>query len=215
MHTNLRHEIEQLCNGPTALPGWCSKEKGMHLAETVIQFSPQLVVEIGVFGGRSFVPLVLGLEIRGGVTMAYGIDTWSNEAAIEGMDQHDADDRKNIEYWQKLSMSSIMARVSTYLDQRKLWNYAALIQGRSDHACRLFAPNTIDLLHIDGNHTQLISCRDVTSWLPKVKPGGWVFMDDTNWPSTVAAQKLLEAQCVLESVHPGLGTEYRLYRKKL
>ena len=214
MNHQLSSEIISITSGAMQLPGWCTPEKALHIAETVIAEKPRLVVEVGVFGGRSFLPMVLALEHIGGQGFAVGLDAWSNAAATEGMDLHDADDKKHVEYWGKMDLASIMAKVGGYIEQRRLWHRCALIQGRSNEVFRIFQPFAIDLLHIDGNHTELASCRDVRTWLPLVRPGGAVFFDDTNWPSTQAALRLLEMDCKLEATRsPTPGTEYRLYRK--
>ena len=50
----------------------------------------------------------------------------------------------------------------------------------------------IDILHIDGNHEEESSCRDVELYLPKVKKGGYIWFDDANWYQTQKAISLIE-----------------------
>jgi hypothetical protein len=77
------------------LMGWCSPVKAATLASAVLALRPAVVVEVGVFGGSSFIPLALALkEIGQGI--AYGIDPWSAPASADGQ-LNPAD----LEYWSK------------------------------------------------------------------------------------------------------------------
>ena len=40
---------------------------------------------------------------------------------------------------------------------------------------------SIGLLHIDGNHEYEHVLADVRAWAPRVKPGGWLVLDDYDW----------------------------------
>jgi predicted O-methyltransferase YrrM len=66
---------------------------------------------------------------------------------------------------------------------------------RSEDAVSWFADESIDILHIDGNHATEAVLKDVRLFLPKVKRGGYIWFDDADWPSTLPAQKLLLIQC--------------------
>lgn len=206
--TELTHPTSQ-----SALPGWCSTEKALLMAEIVIAEQPTLVVELGVFGGRSFIPLALTLaEINKEQPVkriAVGIDPWSNAVAIEGMDPNDANDTRNIEYWSQVPMADVLRRCSNAIDKLKLWPVAALLHGRAEELHSLFAPDSIDICHIDGNHHTAI--RDVQLWLPKCRPGATVIFDDANWNETQSALRLLETLADLVTDRGG----YRVYRKHL
>ena len=67
----------------------------------------------------------------------------------------------------------------------------------------------VDILHIDGGHAEENALEDVRVYVPLVRKGGYVWFDDSNWPSTQAAMRKLEETCRLENDQ---GT-YRLYRK--
>ena len=51
-------------------------------------------------------------------------------------------------------------------------------------ACRLFKDKSLDLVYIDGWHNVLAVFTDILSWLPKVKPHGFIgghdFREDHN-----------------------------------
>src|SRR5215468_10710070 len=61
------------------LPGWPHPMKEKHLAHLILQLKPQLVVEIGVYGGRSFIPQAMALK-HNKSGFIYGIDPWDSEA---------------------------------------------------------------------------------------------------------------------------------------
>ncbi len=216
MIPQLEQQITDLINPiPPRRPleGWCLLEKAKQLAQLVLDVRPSLVGELGVFGGRSLIPQALAMRETGG-GVCFGVDTWSAEIAIEAFDPSDADDAKQIAWWATIDMHEIYRGCAKAIEDLKLDDYCGLIRARSEYAAQLFALESIDILHIDGDHQQISSCRDVSLWLPRVKPGGYVWFDDTNWPQTQAALGLLEQQCrkIRETT---LGeSQWRLYQKQ-
>jgi predicted O-methyltransferase YrrM len=204
--TNLTHPT-----GQSALPGWCSTEKALLMAELVLTEKPGLLVELGVFGGRSFVPLALAVaELSKGSILkrlAVGIDPWSNAVAIEGMDPTDANDARNIDYWAKVPMADVLRRCSNALDAMKLWGTTALLHGRAEELHVMFGTETIDFLHIDDNHHT--AKRTVELWLPRCRAGAIIVFDDANWAETAPGLEALErfADLVADKGN------YRVYRK--
>ena len=67
----------------------------------------------------------------------------------------------------------------------------------SEEALQHFADESIDILHIDGNHTADVALSDAYMWLPKVKKGGYIWFDDANWPTTAKAGAYLREHCTL------------------
>jgi len=55
---------------------------------------------------------------------------------------------------------------------------------------RLF-PGGIDILHIDGCHSEEASVRDVKLYIPQMNYGAYVWFDDASWPTTQKAIGLL------------------------
>ena len=68
------------------LTGWCSKDKGGVLFDLVIKSRPKVVVEIGVFGGKSVIPMAVGLKANGR-GMIYGIDPWDTDASTMWLEE--------------------------------------------------------------------------------------------------------------------------------
>ncbi len=211
--TPMTHELKQLIanlTNPThGLPGWCDTEKAEFIANIVLGEMPELIIELGVFGGRSFLPLALAHRENNGHGHCIGIDPWSHSAAIEGMDPHDADDQKNIAYWSTVPMAEVQRRCADAIEGNRLWDKTALIQARAENVAHLFRAQSIDFLHIDANHSPITSCRDVELWIPKCAMGATIVFDDTDWPSTKYALELMELHCTL--IHD--FTKWRVYQK--
>jgi hypothetical protein len=51
---------------------------------------------------------------------------------------------------------------------------AIIIRKKSKDAVKQFEDKSLDYVFIDGEHTYHAVKEDITMWLPKVKPGGWI-----------------------------------------
>lgn len=194
--------------------GWCTEEKAVAMAQLIIGNNAKLVVELGVFGGRSLIPQALALRETGG--HIYGVDPWKKEACLEGIN-----DKANDEWWNKLDLEAIHRSCMGFIWANDLDPWCTVIRAKGEHIAGLFpirekvgiedqATNPIDILHIDGNHSEVASTRDVELWLPRVRHGGYIWLDDTDWSTTAKAVELLNAAC---DVIQDVGT-CRLFRKK-
>ena len=56
--------------------------------------------------------------------------------------------------------------------------FSTLIRSTFDAAAERFGPESIDLLHIDGHHTEEAVRHDLEIWLPKLRPGGILLLHD-------------------------------------
>lgn len=197
----------------TGLPGWCERRKALHLAEIILEERPKLLVEIGVFGGRSFIPIALAAREANALSLSIGIDLWNAEAAIEGFDPSDADDAKNIKFWSEAPFTEANLRCMTTLEEQQLWPTACLMHARSEIVALsdCFAPASIDFLHLDSTHTAMVFERDVQNWLPLCRPGATIVFNDSHWPNLGYALAELEQQCDRIKIEE-CGT-YRLCRK--
>lgn len=152
--------------------GWCSYQKASVLIDIILACKPKKIVEIGVWAGRSLVPMAYVLKQIGSGTI-YGIDPWSPNASIQGL-MHE----KTKEFWTLADHEAIMHKLMGHLHQFGLEEHAQLIQSTSIDAPPIY---DIDILHIDGNHSDVTSYIDVTKWVPLVRSGGWIIFDDINW----------------------------------
>jgi predicted O-methyltransferase YrrM len=183
------------------LEGWCPPDKAEAMAALVLRVKPQLVVEIGVFGGRSYVPQALALK-HNGKGVIYGIDPWTVQAALEG----GCDDEK---WWKTVDLSGHYCKFMTAVTAMGLWHHCRVIAAPSETVVETFSFESIDVLHIDGNHSEAVSSRDVHMYLSRVKVGGHVWFDDTNWKTTRQAVQMVEEKCELVQDYK----TFRLYKK--
>lgn len=176
--------------------GWCSYRKAGFLMDLILKAKPQVVLEIGVWGGKSLIPMAYALKANGSGVI-YGIDPWSTEASLE-----EVKDESNIAYWGTIDHENVMNWLIVKLFQFELKNHVQLIRSTSADA-PLIAD--IDILHIDGNHSDKTSYLDVTKWVPLVKSGGWIIFDDMTWYekgsfTTAHAVEWLDAHCIRVAV---------------
>ena len=155
--------------------GWCSDEKSDKLVELIVNEKLETLCEIGVFAGKSVVPQALALKANG-KGVIFGIDPWQNDAALEEMIHED-----NKKWWSNLDLEDIYRHCIASLERNGVLQYCRLIRNKSENIVDQFADNSIDLLHIDGNHSEALSYKDATLYLPKVKPNGFIVFDDIWW----------------------------------
>lgn len=168
------------------LEGWCTKNKASLLIDLVFMLKPKTVVEIGVWGGKSLIPMAHALKIMD-TGIAYGIDPWSNEASIQEMEG------ANLEWWSKVDHEMIYRGLKAKIAEFNLADRIVLIRNTSELAPSI--PN-IDILHIDGNHGENASNLDVMKWVPLVKRGGVIIFDDMTWGTNANAVKWLNENCI-------------------
>lgn len=181
------------------ITGWCPIEKALDLAVTVVALRPKMVVELGVWGGRSLLPMALACEaIDHGVVV--GIDPWSPAASVEGYDA------PNVEWWGKQDHEQIYRGFLAHVERLGLKNRVAIERAKSDNAA---VPGTVDFLHVDGQHCEQ-ALRDVRKFGAAVRVGGIVCMDDIEW-QTAGVQHVKMA--ILELQQMGFVELYRRTQK--
>ncbi len=154
------------------LEGWCAPEKAAILVDLVLKHKPDTIVEIGVFGGRSLIPMAYALRANK-KGMIYGIDPWNSFESTQGVMEE-----INKHYWTIVDHEGILNGLMSKIEQLNLQPQIRLVRATSFDAPPIF---NIDLLHIDGNHSDHTSYFDVTKWVPLVKKGGLIILDDMTW----------------------------------
>lgn len=165
---NLYDQIAEACASPH---GWCTELKARTLASLVIGTRPSTVVEIGVWSGKSLLPMALACR-ENNFGYVIGIDPYEPTASVEGQTG------ANKEWW--ASVANHQAIHDYFLAQVEhfgVGKYVRLIRNKSDD---VLPPMGIGLLNIDGNHGPQ-ALVDTTRFAPFVALGRFVVLDDLHW----------------------------------
>lgn len=197
------------------IEGWCTFEKAKLLVEKIIQAKPKVLVEIGVFGGSSLIPQALALKLNN-QGMIHGIDPWTKDAALEGMIAPEHKD-----WWAKVDLDVIYEHCLMQIHNNGVESFVNLHRAKASDVVDQFADGGIDILHIDGNHSEEPAYQDAKLYLPKVKSGGFIFFDDIYWaeaPSAGEAPKQTTRKAILLLLQSceriGLVNDCMLLQKK-
>jgi glycosyltransferase involved in cell wall biosynthesis/cephalosporin hydroxylase len=192
--------------------GWCDAEKACAMMNLVSEVQPDVCIEIGVFAGASALPTAAALKFLGhGVLLA--IDPWDNEESTRNLLEGAIK-----EWWNDVDMDRIYRAYLRLVHEFGLEKYCVTLKETSASAAPKIS--AIDILHIDGNHSEASSFFDVFTYLPKVKHGGYVWFDDPDWteghdqiPTTKKAVDFLENSCTLVKAYSSNNYSWRLFRK--
>ena len=121
---------------------------------------PRTFVELGVWNGASFIAGCTAAARYSTETQCFGIDIW----------QGDIEDG---EYEGGMIYRSLTATLAEFYPP------ARLLRGTFDDQVNRFHDGSIDLLHIDGDHTYSASKHDFETWLPKMSDRGIILFHDT------------------------------------
>lgn len=180
---NLFEEIERTTQGIT---GWCSQKKRTALASAVVAIRPQTIVEVGVWAGKSCIPMALACKFNGFGTV-HAVDPWSPPASVEGqLNPADA------EWWASQERHDYARQqFERNVFELGIQNVVQIHKMTSDN---FGVPENIGIFHCDGNHGEQ-SITDINRIAPKVVIGGFVFVDDIRWTGDAvlrATTRLLE-----------------------
>ncbi len=184
MSSELIHSIAQMLN---RVPGWCSIDKATDLVEIILARNPKVLVESGIFGGRSLFAMAMTLKENGG-GVVWGVDPWTVEAAHEG-----EKDKANLDWWEKnVQLEEIYRQFVQNTVDLGLLPHVNWIRGKGEFAARVFQDRSIEMFHLDSNHSELISCREVETWAPKMAERSVWIMDDADWSTQAKALQMIK-----------------------
>jgi hypothetical protein len=132
----------------------------LHFAyDLVAALRPRLLVELGVDRGESYFAFCQSARENKTGTRCFGIDTWRG-------DQHAGDYDE-----------TTFAQVSAH-NRENYEGFSTLLRSSFDEALGFFLPESIDVFHLDGLHTEAAVRHDLEAWLPKIRPGGLLLLHD-------------------------------------
>lgn len=154
--------------------GWCTLDKAGCLIDYVNEICSRVqspkCVEIGVYAGKSILPVALELK-RHGKGIVHAIDPWSNEEAVKGYSDLD------FNFWNNIDLNRALNIFRVSISEFQLESYVDIVRSTSDEAPEY---HDIDLLYIDGQHTEQ-ALKDARKYATHVKDGGYCLVDDVNW----------------------------------
>lgn len=132
----------------------------LHFAyDLVAVMKPALLVELGVDRGESYFAFCQATAENRTGTRCFGIDTWRGDQHAGGYDD------------------TTFAQVTGH-NRDDYESFSTLLRSNFDEELAQFADASIDVLHLDGLHTETAVRHDVDSWLPKLRPGGIFLLHD-------------------------------------
>jgi predicted O-methyltransferase YrrM len=206
--------LENLQDILNSIYGFCSVKKATILTDLIIKHKLQLIVEIGVLEGSSFIPQALAAK-QNGFGKVYAIDPWSQEKSLQY-----TKDENHRNYWGTVNHNTFYSNFINHIETYSVGSFVEVYKTTSKEASKKFLPYSIDLLHIDGNHSEEQSFEDVCLYLPLIRSGGFVVFDDLHWTdngkkTTQKAAKYLQQYCTeIEQVTDNLGNFFVIFQKK-
>lgn len=134
----------------------------IHFAYDVVALlKPAVLVELGVDRGESYFAFCQSALENKTATRCFGVDTWRGDQHAGGYDE------------------TTFAQVSEH-NRANYESFSTLVRSDFDEALNRFGEESIDVLHIDGLHTEDAVCHDVEAWLPRLRPGGILLLHDVD-----------------------------------
>lgn len=132
----------------------------IHFAyDLVATVRARVLVELGTDRGESYFTFCQSAVENNTGTRCFAVDTWRGDQQAGGYDE------------------TTFEEVTRHNDAHYA-GFSVLLRSTFDDALSRFGPNTIDVLHLDGLHTENAVRHDVQAWLPKLRPGGIFLMHD-------------------------------------
>ena len=161
------------------------REKALHFGIAAFSSGSGIVVELGTFEGGAAMFLAAGVARRGQGRLV-SVDPHFGGPPWLGMATHQRT-------FAKFLAHADVCGVREWIDVRV---------GDSSAVAAVWPAEPIDVVFIDGDHSYLGALRDFECWAPKVRPGGWILIDDAD---DTALPELLE---LIEEVKTISGVAY-------
>ncbi len=162
--------------------GGASVEKLLDVAALIVGEGVGDILEIGVYRGRFLCPLAALLE-QLGRGHAIGVDPLEPAAATQPVRDLPAQQAVGLNDWvADQDWDQIYAGLLASIDELGIAGRCTIHRTTSEQAAPVIADESVDLLHVDGNHGAGAVRRDCALYLPKLRRPGYVVLDDVSWP---------------------------------
>ena len=143
--------------------GWFSTEQ-QELYRTMISSLPNNshVVEIGCWKGKSTSFMAVEIANSEKSIQFDAVDTW------QGSPEHQSDP--------SVAAGTLLQEFTKNIAPVK--KYVNTRVGKSVDVAKTYHDESLDFIFVDGEHSLEAVKEDISSWLPKLKPGGWIAGDD-------------------------------------
>lgn len=184
--------------------GWCDEEKGVLIGSLILDHQHKVIAEVGVFEGQSTVALAQACKLNG-AGLVYAVDSWCKPDCC-------VDEQKvNRDWWSSIDIEGVYENFLRHVVRAEVGRHINICRMQSYRAA-MWLPD-LDMVHIDANHAEWPSTSDVCLWLPKVKIGGHVVMDDVNWQSTQTAVRFVRKFCKLVTEIQGEKSHFAIFQR--
>jgi hypothetical protein len=127
--------------------------------DVVAALKPRLLVELGTDRGESYFAFCQSVAENHTGTRCFAVDSWRGDEQAGEYDE------------------TTFQQVTAHNDAHYA-RFSTLLRCGFDDALERFADESIDVLHLDGLHTEDAVRHDLDAWLRKVRPGGILLMHD-------------------------------------
>jgi Methyltransferase domain len=127
--------------------------------DLVAQLKPRVLVELGTDRGESYFAFCQSAQENKTGTRCFAIDTWKGDPQSG--------------FYDEITFDHVQAH-----NREHYQSFSTLLRCKFDDALEKFDDTTIDILHLDGLHTEEAARHDLKSWLPKLRPGGLLLLHD-------------------------------------
>jgi hypothetical protein len=122
---------------------------------------PQTFVELGTDRGESYFAFCQSVLENRTCTRCFAVDTWKGDAQSG--------------FYDETTFEQVCIHNQAYYK-----DFSTLLRRTFDDALAEFADGDINILHLDGLHSESAVRHDLDTWVPKVVPGGIVLLHDVN-----------------------------------
>lgn len=122
---------------------------------------PALLVELGSDRGESYFAFCQSVAENRTGTRCFAVDTWKGDAQSG--------------FYEDVTFQNVEDHNSAHYK-----DFSTLLRRPFDDAVNEFGNGKIDILHLDGLHSEAAVLHDLNYWLPKIAPGGILLLHDVN-----------------------------------